>query len=137
VLVIDEDDEWSQDYDAAAADQLALYEIEPHLLLTMKGCPIDYWVRKRPIWPQLAQMALDIYPMPAMRDEPERVFSATGTLLTPRRRQMTGEEIAQMTCLRSWQRSGNINLDDGLFNTAAVTTMPDDDEDDEGPVSVI
>lgn len=47
-------------------------------------------------------MALDLYVTPAMSDEPERVFSMAGNLLTPRRRQLKGEGIEQMLCLRSW-----------------------------------
>jgi hypothetical protein len=46
-------------------------------------------------------MALDIYATPAISDEPERVFSTTGNLLSQRRRHMTGEGVEQMICLRS------------------------------------
>jgi hypothetical protein len=73
------------------ADQLWLYEHEPHSKI--KDSPITYWVSKRSIWPQLAEMALDVYSTPYMSDEPERVFSATGTSLTPRRRTLKGDII--------------------------------------------
>jgi hypothetical protein len=63
-------------------------------------------------------MALDIYATPAMSDEPERVFSIAGNLLSPRRRQLSGEAVEQMLCLRSWQRSGIITLEQGLFEEA-------------------
>jgi hypothetical protein len=92
------------------ADQLWLYEQEPYSKLLIKDSPITYWVSKQSIWPQLAQMALDVYSTPAMSDEPERVFSVVGNLMAPRRRRMTGEGVEQMTCLQSWQQQGLINL---------------------------
>jgi hypothetical protein len=43
VPLIDEDDEWANDDDAAAADQLSLYESEPYSqMLSIKDSPIDY-----------------------------------------------------------------------------------------------
>jgi hypothetical protein len=65
-------------------------------------------------------MALDVYATPAMSDEPERVFSMAGNLLSPRRRKLTGEGVEQMLCLRSWQRSGIIELDQASFTDMLV-----------------
>jgi len=55
-------------------------------------------------------MALDIYLTPPISDEPERVFSDTGNLLTLKRRLINSEGVKQMTCLRRWDRSGIISL---------------------------
>jgi hypothetical protein len=41
---------------------------------------------------------------------------------------MTGEEVEQMACLRSWQRSGIITLSQGLFNSAVATAIDGDGE---------
>jgi hypothetical protein len=61
-LPLDDDDEWANDDDATGADQLQLYEQEPHSKMLAKDSPINYWVSKQSIWPQLAQMvALDRY----------------------------------------------------------------------------
>lgn len=46
--------------------------------------PIAYWVAHRSRWPRLARLALDIYSIPAMSDEPERIFSLTGCMVTDR-----------------------------------------------------
>jgi len=73
-------------------------------------------------------MALDVYSTPPMSDQLERVFSDTGNLLSPRRRHMSGEGVEQMTCLRSWDRSGIIKLSQGLFNSAVATTSQIDDD---------
>jgi hypothetical protein len=133
---VDDDDEWANDDDTALADQLWLYEQEPHAKLLSKESPIAYWVSKQSIWPQLARMALDVYSTPAMSDEPERVFSVVGNLMAPCRRRITGEGVEQMTCLRSWQRSGLINLSQGLFNAAVLATSIDEAEGDDMPVDL-
>jgi hypothetical protein len=125
--VVDEDDEWSLDDQTSTADQLWLYEHEPHPKeMSPKDSPIDYWISKRAIWPQLASMALDVFATPAMSDEPERVFSIVGNLLAPRRRSLKGEGVEQMLCLRSWQSSGIIKLDQASF----ADTVPIDEVDD-------
>jgi hypothetical protein len=75
-------------------------------------------------------MALDIYATPAMSDEPERVFSTASNLLPPRRRQLKGDGVEQMLCLKNWQSSGVITLDRGLFTSAVALsddTVIDDD----------
>jgi hypothetical protein len=63
-------------------------------------------------------MALDVYSTPACSDEPERIFSQGGALLIPRRRQLTGDHVQEILCLRSWQRSGIVTLDGALFEQA-------------------
>lgn len=126
----DDEDEWSQYDDVASVDQLQLYENEPYPgpgTMLQKDSPIPYWTSKRSIWPELTQMALDIYSTVPMSDSPERVFSGTGHLLSPKRRTMTGEGVEQVTCLRAWEQSGIISLSQGLFSNAVATT-PDEDE---------
>jgi hypothetical protein len=73
-------------------------------------------------------MALDIYATLAMSDEPERVFSMAGNLLSPRRRKLIGEGVEQMLCLRSWQRSGIIKLDRAAFADTVLVGEVDDHE---------
>jgi hypothetical protein len=72
-------------------------------------------------------MALDIYSTVPMSDSPERIFSGTGHLLSPKRRTMTSEGVEQVTCLRAWEQSGIISLSQSLFSNAVATT-PDEDE---------
>jgi hypothetical protein len=75
-------------------------------------------------------MALDVYSTPCMSDEPERVFSTTGALLALRRRQLKGEIVEQLICLRAWDRSGIISLSQGLFNSVVANTSLDDDDNE-------
>jgi hypothetical protein len=80
-------------------------------------------------------MALDIYSMPAMSDEPERVFSIAGNVLSPRRRSLTSDTMQWILCLRSWQNSEIMTLDQRRLRQAVVSVdslpPPRDDEDDE------
>jgi hypothetical protein len=67
-----------------------------------------------------------VFAILAMSDEPERVFSIARNLLALRRRRLKGEGVEQMLCLRSWQRSGIIKLDQALFaNTVTVDEIDD------------
>jgi hypothetical protein len=128
-------DEWSSGTDEV--DQLQMYEQEAHTEDPKAfDSPIPYWLGKRAQWPQLAQMALDIYSTPAMSDEPERVFSITGNVLSQRRRRLTSDAVQWLLCLRSWQNSEIIALDQRLLRRAVIEVdrhLPHggDDDDDE------
>lgn len=114
-----EKDEWC-DYDALEdLDQMELYEREKSpAYMRDYHSPIPYWIGKLPIWPQLAQMALDIFSTPCMSDEPERVFSEAGNTMQPRRRQMHSDSMQELLCLRSWHSSGTIRLDSHAYEAA-------------------
>ena len=114
-------DEWSS-VSTDTFDQLQLYEKEPYTEdYSAFDSPIPYWLNKRAIWPQLAQMALDVYSTPAMSDEPERVFSIAGSVLQPSRRRLTSAAMQWLLCLRSWQKSEIITLDQRLLRAAVLT----------------
>jgi hypothetical protein len=76
-------------------------------------------------------MAFDIYPTPAMSDEPERVFGIDGNTLNPRRRCLTGAVVQQLLCLRNWQKSGVVSLDTRLLKLAVLPDGDDDGSDDD------
>jgi hypothetical protein len=133
-------DEWSTDY-CEDMDQLQQYEQEayPQYPQTFDS-PMDYWIGKRKLWPQLARMALDIYSTPAMSDEPERVFSTAGHVLTPSRRCLTSDAMQWLLCLRSWQNSEIITLDQRLLRHAMIAAdslVADGDGDDKVPTPEI
>jgi hypothetical protein len=80
---------------------MLLYEQEQYLpKMLQKDSLIPYWISKRSIWPELAQIALDIYLTLLTSDELERVSSDTSHLLSLKRRKMNGEGVEQMTYLR-------------------------------------
>jgi hypothetical protein len=112
-------DEWTPlEEQNEPVDQLKAYLAEGFAQISVDQSPIPYWISKLNIWPQLARMALDIYSTPACSDDPERVFSEGSALLVPRRRQLGGNHVREILCLRSWQDTGIVTLDGALFEQA-------------------
>lgn len=106
----DEDDDERPDID----QQLVSFKTDStyrHLLMKKETSPIAYWLAKRAQWPQLAALALDIYSIAVMSDEPERVFSTTGAAVTPRRRSLLDETINHLMVVKAWLKAKLITLD--------------------------
>ena len=74
--------------------------------------PNKYWRQDdvRQLYPRLHRMALDIYAVPAMSAEPERIFSAGGLLMSSRRRRLAEETSEAALCLRSWINEGIVKI---------------------------
>lgn len=85
--------------------------------------PLTFWSNpeQRRLFPRLSTLALDLFTIPAMSDEPERTFSATGAMVTPLRGRIHPDLIHKAQCLRSWSRGGVINYQ-GLFGS--LPTQP-------------
>ena len=71
-------------------------------LINKESSPITYWLGKCTTWPQLAKLALDIYAIPVMSDEPERVYSTTGPAVHPRRRALQDTSINNLITVKAW-----------------------------------
>ena len=54
-------------------------------------------------------MAINILLIPAMSDEPERVFSGARRTISWERGQMTAETLELTECLKHWKKSGILN----------------------------
>ena len=69
---------------------------------------LEWWCQdsQRKRWPRLSYMAIDILSIPAMSDEPERVFSGARRTISWERSQLGAENIEKVECLKSWLRSG-------------------------------
>jgi len=83
---------------------------------------IPYWVAKKNVWPKLAVVALDIYSVLAMSEEPGRIFSQTGHILAPHRRSLTSKSMEQLMCMKSWLKQGIARLDGSLFERTVMMT---------------
>jgi hAT family C-terminal dimerisation region len=70
--------------------------------------PVTYWYERRCVWPHLASFALDLFAVPAMSAEPERVFSSTGRMVRPDRGCLKADVIGAAACLKQWDRNGII-----------------------------
>lgn len=123
-------DEWSDDDEnlRSSVDQLAQYYAEPphDKSLPVNKSPISYWIEKKAVWPQLAAMSLDIFSVLAMSDEPERIFSQTGHILSPRRRRLTSKSMQRLMCMKSWMEQGVAHLDSDLFERTVSLLEPQD-----------
>ena len=70
----------------------------------------------------LSRMAIDIYSIPAISAEPERVFSGAKSTISDSRSRLQGQTIEILECLKSWFRLGVFTKED---LHAIVGTMED------------
>ncbi|OBS15903.1 hypothetical protein FPOA_13318 [Fusarium poae] len=55
--------------------------------------PIQYWLLRRRQYPRLSRMAIDLFSVPAMSSEPERIFSLAGKMVTAQRGRLKADLI--------------------------------------------
>ncbi|KAK2923067.1 HAT, C-terminal dimerization domain [Fusarium oxysporum f. sp. vasinfectum] len=72
--------------------------------------PIQYWLLRRRQYPRLSRMAIDLFSVPAMSSEPERIFSLAGQMVAPLRRQLQADIVGAARCISSWEKSGAIEI---------------------------
>jgi hypothetical protein len=72
--------------------------------------PIQYWLLRRRQYPHLSRMAIDLFSIPAMSSEPERIFSLAGHMVTAQRGRLQADIIGAAQCISSWERSGAIQI---------------------------
>jgi hypothetical protein len=86
-------------------DQMAAYLADPTPREPRcEQSPIAYWTSRRTTWPELSLMALDIFAVPAMSDEPERMFSSAAGTLSSARRTMSDDTAESLIVMKSWLR---------------------------------
>ena len=87
---------------------------------------LAWWLepKQRARFPLLSRMAIDIYSIPAMSAEPERVFSGAKHTVSAQRHSLKSETIELLECLKSWFRLG-IFTEEDLH--AIVDTLQDDE----------
>jgi hypothetical protein len=92
-------------------DEYELYCIIPRLPQKSKQRPIDWWREesKQEAYPNLSRWAVDVLSIPAMSDEPERLFSRAANTLNEDRVQLLPETVQALECIKSWtlQKIGN------------------------------
>ncbi len=76
----------------------------PHEVQTS---PLQWWCQssQRKRWPRLLVFAVNILSIPAMSDEPERVFSGGRRTISWERMQLGILSIEHTECMKSWHRS--------------------------------
>lgn len=72
--------------------------------------PIQYWLLRRRQYPRLSRMSIDLFSIPAMSSEPERIFSLTGQMVTPQRSRLKADIIGAAQCISSWEKNRVIQI---------------------------
>ena len=109
-------------------DELEQYLSEPSLIQNDRTA-LDWWLdsEQRSRLPFLSKMAIDIFSIPAMSSEPERVFSGAKHTLTEQRMRCNIETIQLLECLKSWFRIG-IYTEEDLHRVIAEELEMDQSE---------
>jgi len=111
--VLDTFDAIARDYEVVDSsddeDEYDIYTREK--AIPIQGSALNWWLaeERRNTWPRLSQMAIDILSIPAMSDEPERVFSGARRTISWERTQMGPENIERTQCLKSWMNLGLVS----------------------------
>ena len=75
--------------------------------------PLQFWIHqvqdKSCPFPSIARLALDIYSIPAMSSECERVFSETKRIITDDRNQLSDLTIEALQCQKNWLDNGIVS----------------------------
>ena len=100
-------------------DELDRYLADP-LVLSSDKTAHEWWcqLEQRTRYSLVSKMAIDIYSIPAMSPEPERVFSGAKLTVSDQRNGLKGETIELLECLKSWFRLGIFTEEDlhAVFN---------------------
>ena len=78
--------------------------------------PIDWWLEEgqQQAYPNLARMAVNVLSIPAMSDEPERLFSRASATITDERTRLRSDTVEALECLKSWTIQAAKNKDNGV-----------------------
>jgi hAT family C-terminal dimerisation region len=91
------------------ADELEQYLAMPFSVDSSEMEIIQWWYNKRDLWPMLSKMALDIFSIPSMSADAERLFSSGKLVLRDTRSRLSAESIAALETLKSWEKEGVIS----------------------------
>ncbi|EXU95020.1 hAT family dimerization domain protein [Metarhizium robertsii] len=70
--------------------------------------PVNFWILHRSRWPRLSRMALEIYGIPPIEADNERLYSKCGDMVTKKRNRLSANIIGAAQCLRQWDEDGII-----------------------------
>lgn len=77
---------------------------------------LEWWLepRQQHAYPDLSRLAIDIFSIPPMSAEAERVFSGTRRTISWERASLSAHTIERLECLKNWLKS---KLSHGVFLT--------------------
>jgi hypothetical protein len=68
--------------------------------------PLDWWRRHESDYPVLAKMVFDLFSIPGMSSDVERVFSQTNKLITDERNRLGATVVEAIECQKDWVTRG-------------------------------
>uniref|UniRef100_A0A803JEL1 BED-type domain-containing protein n=1 Tax=Xenopus tropicalis TaxID=8364 RepID=A0A803JEL1_XENTR len=77
--------------------------------------PLDYWVRRLDLWPELSQFAINLLSCPASSVLSERTFSAAGGIVTEKRNRLGHKSVDYLTFIKmneAWISEGYCTPED-------------------------
>ena len=88
--------------------------------------------RQRRRYPRLSRLARDIFSIPPMSDEPERIFSSTRRVISWDRTRLSDSAVENIACMKHWIANGHceryIPLDIALEGLNEVQAGLDDED---------
>ncbi|KAH7461075.1 hypothetical protein FOMA001_g19142 [Fusarium oxysporum f. sp. matthiolae] len=92
--------------------------------------PLEWWCREeqRIEYPRLHQMAIDILSVPAMSDDPERVFSCARRTISWDRARLSTDTIEKLQCLSNWVKNDLIRKLYVAIDDEIMVVAGDDDD---------
>ncbi|CCE34912.1 uncharacterized protein CPUR_08851 [Claviceps purpurea 20.1] len=99
----DDDDEAAFDN---CEDEYSMWCQQPRNSLVTQ--PLSFWTTEvnRRQYPRLSRMAIDLFTIPAMSDEPERTFSSCSLMITSHRGSLDSEIVEFTQCTKNWLKNG-------------------------------
>ena len=91
-------------------DEYKIYLAAPLLPNSSNFNIIKWWLAQEAVWPSLAKMVFDMFIIPAMSAECERVFSSLKLMIIDRRNVFKEEAIEANECLRHWYLHGTATI---------------------------
>jgi len=99
--------------------------------VSISGTALEWWSKQADDYPRLQYLARDIFSIPPMSDEPERVFSSSRRVLSWDRARLSDEVLQRLQCIKHWKKNGHISrileadevyiqLEDGMESLQAL-----------------
>jgi hypothetical protein len=85
--------------------------------------------RQKQAYPRLPCMDKDLFTIPAMSDEPERVLSSAGLMTRPHRGRLSARAIGEAQCVKTWLKTDIITSLEGTFENVAMYPIDMEIED--------
>ncbi|CAD0017588.1 unnamed protein product [Aureobasidium pullulans] len=106
---------WSDDEDDDSEQEVELEEYAAWIeRAQVKDIyrPLEYWTSKHASsqWPRLSRLAVDIFTIPAMSDDPERTFSSAGLMVRPHRGLLKDDSITETQYLKNWLKGDMVTM---------------------------